>query len=187
LQFEGGRIRADNTDGIGLTRDITHNLGFALAGKRILLLGAGGAAQGVMAPLLEYGPSILTIANRTVEKALRLAQFFRHSPAASASVLCGMGIAELAGHHFDLVINATSSTLNGELPPLPAEIFAPAALAYDMTYGAASAPFLEFSTALGARTSDGLGMLVEQAAESFWLWRGVRPMTAPVIASLRKQ
>ena len=185
LRFDNGRIHADNTDGIGLTRDIGHNLGFRLAGKRVLLVGAGGAAQGVLAPLLEYEPSILTIANRTVEKALRLAETFRHKPVAASSVLCGLRFGELAGHHFDLVINATSSSMQGELPPLPADAFAAGALAYDMMYGATPTPFLAFAAAHGAKTADGLGMLVEQAAESFLLWRGVRPDTAPVIALLR--
>lgn len=185
LDFEDGRIRADNTDGMGLTRDIVHNLGFGLMNKRVLLLGAGGAAQGVLAPLLEYEPSILTIANRTVEKALRLAETFRRKPVAASSVLCGLGFDELAGHHFDLVINATSTSLQGKLPPLPADAFAAGALAYDMMYGTTPTPFLAFASAHGAKTSDGLGMLVEQAAESFLLWRGVRPETAPVIALLR--
>jgi shikimate dehydrogenase len=185
LDFEDGRIRADNTDGMGLTRDIVHNLGFGLANKRVLLLGAGGAAQGVLTPLLEHEPSILTIANRTVEKALRLAETFRRKPISASSVLCGLGFDELAGHHFDLVINATSTSLQGELPPLPADAFAAGTLAYDMMYGTAPTPFLAFAAAHGAKTSDGLGMLVEQAAESFLLWRGVRPETAPVIALLR--
>jgi len=186
LQFDNGRIRADNTDGTGLMRDVEHNLGFELAGKRVLLLGAGGAAQGVLAPLLEHGPRIVTIANRNAEKALRLAETFRSKPAAATSVLLGLGFGGLAGHHFDLVINATSSSLQGELPPLPAEVFAAGALAYDMMYGSTTTPFLAFAAAHGAKTSDGLGMLVEQAAESFLLWRGVRPATAPVIALLRK-
>jgi shikimate dehydrogenase len=185
LLFEGRRIRADNTDGAGLVRDIVHNLGTAIAGKRVLLVGAGGAAQGVITPLLEHEPSILTIANRTVEKALRLAEIFRHRPVAASSVLCGLRYDELAGHHFDLVINATSTGLQGELPPLPAGAFAAGALAYDMMYGRAPTPFLAFAAAQGANTADGLGMLVEQAAESFLLWRGLRPATAPVIALLR--
>lgn len=185
LRFDDGRIRADNTDGVGLTRDIVHNQGFPIAGKRVLLLGAGGAAQGVLAPLLEHGPNILTIANRTVEKALRLAETFRHKPVSGTSVLCGLRFGELAGHHFDLVINATSMSLQGELPPLPADAFAPGALAYDMMYGKKLTPFLAFAASHGARTSDGLGMLVEQAAESFLMWRGMRPDTAPVIALLR--
>ena len=185
LRFDDGRIRADNTDGVGLTRDIVQNQGFPIAGKRVLLLGAGGAAQGVLAPLLEHGPNILTIANRTVEKALRLAETFRHKPVSGTSVLCGLRFGELAGHHFDLVINATSMSLQGELPPLPADAFAPGALAYDMMYGKKPTPFLAFAASHGAKTSDGLGMLVEQAAESFLLWRGLRPETAPVIALLR--
>ena len=186
LRFDNGRMRADNTDGVGLTRDIVHNLGFELAGKRVLLLGAGGAAQGALTALLEHEPSILTIANRTVEKALRLAETFRHKPVAASSVLCGLHFGELAGHHFDLVINATSASLQAELPPLPAQAFTPGALAYDMMYGATPTPFLAYAAQHGAKTSDGFGMLVEQAAESFMLWRGVRPETAPVIAMLRK-
>ncbi len=185
LDFAGGRIRADNTDGAGLVRDIVHNLGFGLARKRILLLGAGGAAQGVLMPVLEYEPSILTIANRSVEKALRLAETFRYKPAAASSVLCGLGFSELAGHHFDLVINATSTSLQGQMPPLPGDAFAAGALAYDMMYGTTVTPFLAFAAAHGAKTADGFGMLVEQAAESFLLWRGVRPDTAPVIALSR--
>ena len=185
LRFDEGRIHADNTDGIGLTRDIVRNLGVGLAGKRVLLIGAGGAAQGVLTPLLEYEPRILTIANRTVEKALRLAETFRHKPIAEASVISGLSFGELAGHHFDVVINATSASLHDELPPLPADAFAAGALAYDMMYAAKPTPFLAFAAAQGAKTSDGLGMLVEQAAESFLLWRGVRPETAPVIAMLR--
>ena len=186
LEFADGRIVADNTDGVGLVRDIVHNLGFGLAAKRVLLLGAGGAAQGVLTPLLEHEPNILTIANRTVEKALRLAETFRRKTVAASSVLCGLSFDELAGHHFDLVINATSTSLRGELPPLPVDAFAAGALAYDMMYGTAATPFLAFAAEHGAKTSDGLGMLVEQAAESFLLWRGVRPDTAPVIALLRK-
>ena len=185
LRFDGESVHADNTDGVGLIRDIVHNLGVALSGKRILLLGAGGAAQGVIAPLLEHEPSILTIANRTVDKALRLAEMFRRKPAADASVLCGLPFSDLAGHHFDVVINATSTSLQGEMPPLPDEAFAAGTLAYDMMYGAVPTPFLAFAQARGARVADGLGMLVEQAAESFLLWRGVRPQTATVIALLR--
>ncbi|MEO8003832.1 MAG: shikimate dehydrogenase [Betaproteobacteria bacterium] len=185
LRFDGQRVHADNTDGVGLIRDIVHNLGVALAGKRILLLGAGGAAQGVIAPLLEYEPAILTIANRTVDKALKLAEMFRRKPAAAASVLSGLSYGDLAGHHFDVVINATSTSLQGGMPPLPAEALAAGSLAYDMMYGVAPTPFLAFAQAKGARVADGLGMLVEQAAESFLLWRGVRPQTAPVIALLR--
>ncbi len=188
LNFDGGRIRADNTDGAGLTRDITGNLGFGMAGRRVLLMGAGGAARGALQPLLAQQPAILTIANRTVEKALQLAEAFRYHPSAASSVLSGLRYDELAGHHFDLVINATSSSLHGELPPLPAGVFAEGSLAYDMMYGKGHTPFLAFAQSQGAaRLADGLGMLVEQAAESFFLWRGVRPETRPVIELLRNQ
>ena len=188
LSFEPGRIRADNTDGAGLVADLTANLGVTMEARRVLLLGAGGAAQGVLGPLLARQPAILTIANRSVDKALRLAENMRHQPAAASTVVSGVGYGDLAGHHFDLVINATSSSLQGELPPLPADLFAPDSLAYDMMYGKEPTPFLVFARAQGAaRVADGLGMLVEQAAESFFLWRGVRPRTAPVIDLMRSQ
>ena len=186
LSFEPGRIRADNTDGAGLVADLTTNLGVTMEARRVLLLGAGGAAQGVLGPLLARQPAILTIANRSVDKALRLAENMRHQPDAASTVVSGVGYGDLAGHHFDLVINSTSSSLQGELPPLPADLFAPDSLAYDMMYGKAPTPFLVFARAQGAaRVADGLGMLVEQAAESFFLWRGVRPRTAPVIDLMR--
>lgn len=166
----------DNTDGAGLIGDLQRNLGYDLAGKRVLLMGAGGAAQGVVAPLLEAGPSRLAIANRTARKALELAG--RFPPATGGSY------AELAGEQFDLVINATSAGLSDELPSLPRAIFAKGALAYDMVYGR-DTPFLRVAREAGAAASDGLGMLVEQAAESFFIWRGVHPETAPVLAALR--
>ena len=188
LSFEGGRIRADNTDGAGLTRDITANLGFNMAGRRVLLMGAGGAARGTLQPLLAHHPAILTIANRTVEKARQLAEAFRDQASAGSSVLSGLRYDDLAGHHFDLVINATSSSLHDELPPLPAGMFAEGSLAYEMMYGKGLTPFLAFARSQGAmRLADGLGMLVEQAAESFFLWRGVRPETRAVIKLLQEQ
>ena len=182
LKFEtDGALLGDNTDGAGLVRDIRENLGIAIAGKRVLLMGAGGAARGVLLPLLEQQPAALFIANRTAAKALELAQQFD-----GKGVLAGGGYADLAGRAFDLVINATSSSLAGELPPLPPGVFAPGALAYDMMYGKGLTPFLRFAQEQGAaRLADGLGMLVEQAAEAFYLWRGVRPETAPVIAMFR--
>jgi shikimate dehydrogenase len=187
LKFEGGHIVADNTDGHGLVRDIVSNLGFAISARRVLLMGAGGAAQGVLVPLLEQGPAILAIANRTPDKALRLAETFRHHAAAAHTVLSGQGFGDLAGRHFDLVINATSSSLQDELPPLPDGVFAAGALAYEMMYGKGMTPFLSFAGQQGVKlVADGLGMLVEQAAESFRLWRGVRPQTRSVIAALRK-
>lgn len=186
LKFERGHVVADNTDGIGLVRDIVENLGFAIGTRRVLLMGAGGAAQGVLVPLLEQAPAILAIVNRTAEKALRLAETFRHHAAAGHTVLSGQGYADLAGRHFDVVINATSSSLADELPPLPAGLFAPGALAYEMMYGKGLTPFLTFAREQGVQhLADGLGMLVEQAAESFRLWRGVRPRTGPVIQALR--
>ena len=176
LSFDDGTIIGDNTDGAGLVADLTHNLGRDIAGRRILLLGAGGAARGVIAPLLDQQPATLVIANRTVSRAQELADLFGHGVAA-----CGF---ENTGGPFDIVINATAASLAGELPPLSPHIFTPATLAYDMMYGR-DTPFLGFARRHGAVTADGLGMLVEQAAEAFRLWRGVRPDTAPVIAALR--
>jgi shikimate dehydrogenase len=186
LKFDGTEIIGDNTDGAGLVADIERNLDFTLQGKRVLLMGAGGAAYGVALPLLNAGASI-TVANRTEDKAHQLAALFAVHGSIQAS-----SYTALAGSQFDCVINATSSSLADALPPLPrgenakrGEIFAPDALAYDMMYGKQS-PFLLFAKEQGAaRLADGLGMLVEQAAESFFLWRNVRPDTAPVIAKLR--
>lgn len=202
LKFDGTEIIGDNTDGAGLVADIERNLDFTLQGKRVLLMGAGGAAYGVALPLLNAGATI-TVANRTEDKAHKLAAVFAaHGPIQASSYIA------LAGSQFDCVINATSSSLADSLPPLPrgesasplsspnasfsigenakrGGIFAPNALAYDMMYGKET-PFLLFAKEQGAtRLADGLGMLVEQAAESFFLWRNVRPDTAPVIAKLR--
>lgn len=182
LRFEvDGAILGDNTDGAGLTRDIRENLGIDIEGRRVLLMGAGGAARGVLLPLLEHKPGELTIANRTPEKAVELARHF-----APYGQVEGGDYARLAGRQFDIVINATSSSLSDALPPLPRGVFAEGALAYDMMYGKGLTPFLQFAQDNGAaHLSDGLGMLVEQAAESFLLWRGVRPETAPVITLLK--
>jgi shikimate dehydrogenase len=185
LELSKGVVRADNTDGAGLVRDIVHNLKFDLTGKRILLLGAGGAAQGVLLPLIDCQPALLTIANRTIEKAMNLAELFRYKPAATFTVLSALRFQELAGHRYDLIINATSSSLHGEALALPEGVFAQGGLAYEMMYGKGETAFLAFARAHGAVAADGLGMLVEQAAESFFLWRGVRPDSAPVIAMLR--
>ena len=179
LTFEDEAVFGDNTDGAGLVRDLEINLGFALAGKRVLLMGAGGAARGVLLPLLAAKPARLTIANRTIEKAHALARHFARWGQCAVS-----GYAELAGHSFDLVINATAAGIGGEAALLPDAIYAAGALAYDMMYGKTT-PFMQTAAAHGARVSDGLGMLVEQGAESFTIWRGVRPDTAPVIAKLR--
>lgn len=180
LAFAPDGILGDNTDGAGLTRDITHNLGFALNGRHVLLLGAGGASFGVVGPLLAQGIASLTIANRTVAKAAELHQRFEHHAHITA---CGYDV--LAGRRFDLVINATSAGLANTMPELPRGLFNPGALAYDMVYGVQT-PFMQFARREGARVADGLGMLVEQAAESFLIWRGIRPQTAPVIQMLRE-
>jgi shikimate dehydrogenase len=177
LLFDDGAVRGDNTDGVGLVRDLAVTLGYRIEGARVLLMGAGGAAQGVLQPLLEAGVAFLVIANRTVARAERLARRF---PGTSAS-----GYEALAGQAFDLVINSTSAGLAGEMPVLPRDVFRPGALAYEMVYGRET-PFLAFARAAGARVSDGLGMLVEQAAESFFLWRGVRPETRDVLEALRR-
>ena len=182
LSFTPAGCIGDNTDGAGLVRDLEANLGLTIAGKRVLLLGAGGAARGAVGPLLEARPNSLRIANRTAAKAADLAAHF-----AAFGPVAGGGYPELAERQFDLVINATSASLGGELPPLPPGIFAPGALAYDMMYGKGDTPFLAFARAQGAaRLADGLGMLVEQAAEAFFVWRGVLPDTAPVLAQLRQ-
>jgi len=171
----------DTTDGIGLVTDLQANLGLELRGLRVLLLGAGGAAQGVVGALLEAGVGGLVIANRTPAKAEALAT--RHAALAPGKVSAGAYEA-LEGASFDLVVNATSAGLQGALPALPAGVLREGVLAYDMMYGRETA-FLQAAKAAGARTSDGLGMLVEQAAASFALWRGVRPQTRAVLAGLR--
>lgn len=181
LRFDHDGIFGDNTDGVGLVHDIQGRLGFSLKGKRILILGAGGAARGAVLPLFETAPAALTIVNRTAAKAEALQQQF----AEFADISTG-GFDALPGQSFDVVINATSAGLHGEHLPLPAGIFAPHALAYDMVYGNTATPFqLDAQTLGAARISDGLGMLVAQAAESFFLWRGVRPDTVPVLKMLQ--
>jgi shikimate dehydrogenase len=183
LVFSPAGIHGDNTDGAGLVADLTRNLGFEIAGKRLLLLGAGGAARGVLLPLLEQKPAALHLANRTAEKARALQAEF--AARAGACRLEAGGFADLAGRQFDLVINATAASLADAAPPLPAGLYAPGSLAYDMVYGRET-PFLAAARAQGAaHLADGLGMLVEQAAESFFLWRGVRPPTAPVLEQFR--
>jgi shikimate dehydrogenase len=180
FKFEGGAILGDNTDGIGLVTDIVCNAGIAVAGKSILLLGAGGASRGVILPLLSENPSCLTIANRTQAKAIQLVQQFslQHQ---------NINVADPAALNepFDIVINATSASLTSDLPPLAASVFGDGTLAYDMMYAKESTVFMQFAMRHGAEVRDGLGMLVEQAAESFLFWRGVRPDTAAVLAQLR--
>jgi shikimate dehydrogenase len=182
LTFGSSGIGGDNTDGAGLVRDLTNNLGCELRGRRILLMGAGGAAYGVCGPLLEQQPALVVVANRAVEKARALCEHFNRG--ATSAVLRGCGYGDLSGKMFDLVINATSAGLSDTMPPLPTGLFAKGAIAYEMVYGKVT-PFLEFAAREGASAADGLGMLVEQAAESFHVWRQVRPQTAAVIAHLR--
>ena len=180
-KLDDGRLLGDNTDGAGLVGDLIHS-GVALAGQRILLLGAGGAVRGVLEPLLAHKPAALIIANRTPGKAEQLAHEFAELGALAA---CGF---EQLGEPVDLIVNGTSASLGGELPPLPDSlVVAGRTFCYDMMYGATPTPFCRWATALGAQARDGLGMLVEQAAEAFELWRGVRPDTAPVLAALRRQ
>jgi shikimate dehydrogenase len=180
LIFEGNEILGDNTDGVGLLADIEKNIGYKLFLKDALVLGAGGAAAGVLWPLFNAGVGFI-IANRTVEKAQQLAE-----PFDGAGTVFGKSYADLAGCKFDLVINATSSGLTDDLPPLPDGLFKPGALAYDMMYGKET-PFMAYARKQGAVViSDGLGMLVEQAATAFAVWRKVRPDTRPVLDKLRQ-
>lgn len=182
LRFDAEGWWADNTDGVGLVRDIVENLDMPIAGKRVLLLGAGGAVRGVLLPLLEEKPASLTVANRTVEKAQALASQFAPYGAVRA-----VGYPDLMGEQFDIIINGTSTSLHDELPPIPHGVFAPDALAYDMVYSAGLTPFLKRAQQEKAgMLADGLGMLVEQAAESFFIWRGVKPETRRVMAILRE-
>jgi shikimate dehydrogenase len=180
LARRAGAIEADNTDGAGLVADLTRNLGLTLRGRRILLLGAGGAARGVIAPLLEQSPARLSIANRTAAKADELARLFAGRGAVQALAWDG-----LSACGADLVINATSTSTRGEPLDIPAPLLRGDVFAYDMAYGAAARGFVERARNAGARASDGLGMLVEQAAESYFLWRGLRPATAAILAELR--
>ena len=182
LKFENGRIVAENFDGIGLLRDIEVNLGVPLAGKRVLMLGAGGAARGALLPFLAAGPAELVIANRDVSKGCALvAQVDSHGSGLRA---CGYGDLATRGR-FDLVVNATSASLTGDLPPVPPGVFSPEGTAYELAYGKRLTPFLRLARNAGVHgVADGVGMLVEQAAEAFAWWRGVRPSTAAVIDRL---
>ena len=180
-RLDDGRLLGDNTDGKGLVRDIQHNAGFSLADKRVLLVGAGGAARGVIQPLLQAGPAQLCVVNRTVEKAEHLARLFKDQGPISAA---GFDWLE---EPVDLIINATSASLDGKLPPISPQLILPGhTWCYDMMYASEATVFNRWAAQQGAvRCLDGLGMLVEQAAEAFLLWRGVRPDTAPVLAALR--
>jgi shikimate dehydrogenase len=180
-QQDDGTIYGDNTDGVGLVRDIVENLGWQLAERRILIVGAGGAVRGILEPLLRHQPDLVVIANRTVEKAQQLARSFGDLGEVRACRFEG-----LAGNQFDLVVNATSASLAGELPPLPGDILNDGCCCYDLMYGAEPTPFMVWAASeMAWAVADGLGMLVEQAAEAFCIWRGVRPDTRPVIEILR--
>ena len=182
LSFDAEGWRGDNTDGVGLVHDIEHNAGVALRGQRVLLIGAGGAAAGVLGPVLQARPAEVVVANRTLEKAQTLVD--RHRSVAAATRLRASTLAD-CGEGFDVVINATASSLNGSAIPVGDRALRPGALALDMMYGPAAQGFLEWASRLGATGRDGLGMLVEQAGAAFELWRGVRPETQPVLAALR--
>jgi len=178
--FEDTSLLGDNTDGLGLTADLERNLGMTLADKRVLILGAGGAVRGVLAPLLERELRELVIANRTPDRARNLATEF-----ADMGQISGCGFGDLRGPSYDLIVNATSASLHGEMPLIPAGIVGEQTICYDMAYGRGHTPFTLWAKSLhAARTTKGWGMLVEQAAESFLLWRGIRPDTQPVLEAL---
>jgi shikimate dehydrogenase len=175
---------ADNTDGIGLVKDIEQGAGLALAGRRLLLVGAGGAASGALGPLIERAPALVVVANRTAAKADALVDRHRALALQHGVTLRAARLDE-CGSGYDVVLNSSASSLSGAPVPVPARVLAPGALALDMMYGPAAAPFLAWAAGHGARGRDGLGMLVQQAAEAFLLWRGVRPDPLPVLAALR--
>lgn len=183
-----GEICGDNTDGIGLVTDIRQNKGVSLEGKRVLILGAGGAVRGVLAAFVYEKTATITIVNRTVSRAQTLVEEFDALASIEAMSYQQLQVAAEAGRRFDLIINGTSSSLKGELPQLDESLIAPGCCCYDLMYAVDDTPFVQWAKRSGADLSvDGLGMLVEQAAEAFALWRGVRPQTAPVIAALRGQ
>ena len=179
---QDGSITGDNTDGIGLANDILNNLGWEIKAKRLLVLGAGGAVQGILEPLLDLQPQHIVIANRSVDKALRLAKQFSES-----GYLIGCALDMLEGQEFDVIINGTSTSMYGDHLSLPASLFrGKPNYCYDLMYGAEATPFMQDAKNHGAITADGLGMLVEQAAESFSIWRGVRPDTKAIIGLIRE-
>lgn len=186
LSFDPQGWQADNTDGAGLVQDLTQHAQWDVRGQRVLLIGAGGAAAGVLGPLLACNPSQLVVANRTAERALHLVDSHRHCAAAAGAELQAAPL-DQPGKGFDLVINASASSLAGAAVPVPDAVLRPGGLAVDLMYGPAAEPFLAWARSRGAVARDGLGMLVEQAAEAFWLWRGVRPETPPVLQALRQK
>ena len=184
LSFDAEGWRADNTDGAGLVEDLTRHAQWRLAGQRLLLIGAGGAAAGVLGPLLACRPAQVVVANRTAEKASQLVDSHRRCAVAAGAELSAEPL-DRPGEGFDLVVNASASSLAGAAVPVPDAVLRPGSLAVDLMYGPAAEPFLAWARSRGAAARDGLGMLVEQAAEAFWLWRGARPDTAPVLQALR--
>ena len=184
LKFEGDKVHAENFDGVGLVRDLVHNLACPIKGRRVLILGAGGATRGALLPLLAEQPAELVIVNRTLAKAEELVALANQHQSGQVPVQ-GLGYEALQGQTFDLVLNASSSSLTAELPPLHPSVFSPDCLAYDLTYGKGLTPFLLLAQQAGVtRLADGVGMLAEQAAEAFAWWRGVRPDTSGVIQQL---
>jgi shikimate dehydrogenase len=186
LRFDADGWQADNTDGVGLVRDIEQGAGVPLQGLRVLLVGAGGAGVGVLGPILQAGAGVVVVANRSADKAGRLVHKHATLAAAHGAVLSACGL-DQPGTGFDVLINASSTSLQGQASPVPASTLARGALAVDLMYGPAAEPFLAWAQAAGASARDGLGMLVEQAAEAFHFWRGLRPDTAPVLAALRAE
>ena len=182
MSFRDGEIHGENTDGIGLLRDLAINQNLSIEGANILVLGAGGATRGIIGPLLEMQPASLRIANRTIGKAEALAQHFSHSGPVSA---CRFNVVPVT-EKYDLIINATSAGVKGDTPPYPAAAVSPETFCYDLSYGLSPTPFSVWAREQGAANSVmGWGMLVEQAAESFHIWRGVRPDTAPVLRQMK--
>ena len=183
LAAQAAGILGDNTDGAGLIRDLCDNLGVGIAGRRVLIMGVGGATRGLLGPLLEFAPAEVLIVNRTAERTAQLAAAF-----ADLGSIRGAGFEEIERRPFDLVINATSASLSGVIPPLPAGLIGAHTVCYELAYGRSATAFLDWALSQGcAQAVPGLGMLVEQAAESFQLWRGVRPATAAVLAALRQR
>lgn len=184
VKFQGDEIFAENFDGVGLVRDVVHNLGHSLKHKKVLLLGAGGAARGALLPFLAEEPQFLVISNRTESKATDLVDIAQKHKNRNTEV-AAIAMSQLSGMKFDVVFNATSASLRGELPAVPATVFGPDALAYELAYGKGLTPFLRLAQNAGVQhLADGVGMLAEQAAEAFVWWRGIRPDTQDVIAQL---
>lgn len=182
ISMRGNELIGDNTDGTGLLRDLTENLGFPVAGKTILILGAGGATRGILEPLLAAAPAAVLVANRTRSRGEELIRSFKDLGAIRA-----VGLDSIPDTQFDLIINATSASLSGETVAIPKETVASATLCYDMSYGKGETPFTSWAKGAGAgQAVKGWGMLVEQAAESFLIWRGVRPDTRPVLQALAR-